>query len=138
MVQGQLLNATWGITLSLLCLAASMAVNAMATGLIVFRILKVFFGVEATSVERTLGSLSSTGGTKLQHIVFIVIESAMALFAIQLVRVLITSLGAVAVETPTSIVIALQFVIAIHEMLNVIIKICSNSNFFFFFFFGFY
>jgi TRAP-type mannitol/chloroaromatic compound transport system permease small subunit len=71
-----------------------MAVNALMTGLIVFKILKVFLEFKPTSVERTLGSLSSTGGSKLRHIIFIIIESGMALFAIQLVRVVLTSLVA--------------------------------------------
>ena len=70
----------------------SMVVNALVTGLIVFKILKVFLEVKATSVERTLGSLSSTGGPKLRHIIFIIIESGMALFSIQLARVVITIL----------------------------------------------
>ena len=69
-----------------------MVVNALATALIVFKILKVFLEVKPTSVERTLGLLSSTEGPKLQHIIFIIIESGMALFSIQLVRVVISSL----------------------------------------------
>ena len=64
-------------------LAASMAVNALVTGMIVFRILKAM-GVRPTSVERTLGS---TEGDKFRHIMFIIIESGMALFVIQLVRI---------------------------------------------------
>ena len=59
-----------------------MAVNALGTSMIVFRILKAS-GVKPTSVERTLGS---TGSNKFRHIMFIIIESGMALFAIQLVR----------------------------------------------------
>ena len=51
--------------------AATIAVNGLVTGLIVFRILKVFMEVKAatTSVERTL---DSTGGTKLRHIIFVI------------------------------------------------------------------
>ena len=65
-----------------------MAVNTLVTGLIVFKIHKVFLEVKATmtSIERTL---SSTGGTKLRHIMFIIIESDMVLFAIQLVRLVL-------------------------------------------------
>jgi hypothetical protein len=40
-------NAPWGNTLTLTGLAASMAVNALVTGLIVFKILKVFLEVKA-------------------------------------------------------------------------------------------
>ena len=102
---------------------ASMAVNGLVTGLIVFKILKVFSEVKATSVERTLGSLSSTGNTKLQHIIFIIIESGMALFVIQLACVVLSSLDeGFGAETPVSVIIALDFVIPIHEMINVIIR----------------
>ena len=109
-----------------------MLVNALVTGLIVFKILTVFLEVkqlkpEATSVERTLGSLSSTGGPKLQHIIFIIIESGMVLFAIQLVRVVIISLVELqaqegAEQTSQSLSIALDIVVIIHEMLNVITR----------------
>ena len=112
-------------------LAASMVVNALVTGLIVFKILKVFLEVkrlkpELTSVERTLSSLSSTKeGTKLRHIIFIIIESGMALFAIQLVRIVVASIIQMelqAGQTPRGLIIALDAVISIHEMLNVIIR----------------
>ena len=45
-----------------------MAVNALVTGLIVFKILNVFLESKANvpSVERTLGS---TGGTTLRHVI---------------------------------------------------------------------
>jgi hypothetical protein len=109
-VQGDSLSiASWGDTLTTIGLVTSMAVNALMTGLIVFKILKVFLEFKPTSVERTLGS--STGGSKLQHILFIVIESGMALFAIQLVRVVLSCLDLESVFT----------VIGIHEMLNVIV-----------------
>ena len=130
---GIYLTALWGKTVTLTGLAASMVVNALVTGLMVFKILKVFLEVkqlksEATSVERTLGSLSSTsGGPKLRHIIFIIIESGMALFAIQLVRVVITSLNELQGgpgPSPSSLLIVSEFVIPIHQALNVIIKIC--------------
>ena len=63
-----------------------MAVNALMTGMIVFRILKVMGAMSSTSVEQTLGS---TGGRKFRHIMFIIIESGMALLAIQVVRLLL-------------------------------------------------
>ena len=118
------LSYSWGDTLVLTGLAASMVVNALVTGLIVFKILKVFLQVKATSVEQTLGSLSSPGGPKLRHIIFIIIESGMALFAIQLVRVVISSLFEllVAAQTPISLIVASEFVIVIHQALNVIIR----------------
>jgi hypothetical protein len=107
----------------LTALAASMAVNALVTGLIVFKILKVFLGVRPTSVEQSLGR--STEDTKLQHVIFVIIESGIALFTIQLLRVVFTSMldelpaQAPAVNTAAS---ALDFVIGIHEMFNVIIR----------------
>ena len=122
-----------GFTETITALAASMAVNTLSTGLIVFKILKVFLDVKATSIERTLGSLSSNAGdTKLRHIIFIIVESGMTLFAIQLLRVVLTSLwavkqtGSLSLSTVTpailSIDVALNLIYGIHEMLNVIIK----------------
>ena len=100
-----------------------MVVNAVVTGLIVFKILKVFLEVKATSVEQTLGSLSSTGGPKLRHIIFIIIESGMALFAIQLARVVILSVTEFQTGPASpSLINASAIVISIHQMLNVIIR----------------
>ena len=99
-----------------------MIVNALVTGLIVFKVLKVFLEVKPTSVEQTLalGSLSSNGGPKLRQIIFVIIESGMALFAIQLIRIVITSMIELeAVQTPLNLLLALDLVIVIHEMLNV-------------------
>ena len=93
-----------------------MAVNALMTGMIAFRILKAT-GVRPTSVERTLGS---TEGNKFQHIMFIIIESGMALFVIQLVRIVLQFIS-VPVEELPFLEVAGNFVIAINQMLNVII-----------------
>ena len=95
----------------------SMAVNAMVTGLIVFKILKVFLEVKPTSVERTLGS---TKCSKLRHIAFIIIESGMALFAVQLIRVVLSCL-----PLQPSTVPAFNFTIGINQMFNVIIRSVS-------------
>jgi len=109
-----------------------MAVNALVTGLIVFRILKVFSEVRAaqarTSVERSLGS---TGCTKFRHIMFILIESGMALFVIQLVRVVLGTLaGTPCIQwTPLGPPNTAEFVIGINQMFNVIIKF---NHFYFF------
>jgi len=117
---GQFFEVPWGFMMTLTALAASMAVNTLVTGLIVFKILMVFLEVKATSVERTLGSLAlslNAGGPKLRHIIFIIIESGMALFAIQLIRVVLISFWVVqkSVSAANS---ALNLVIGIHEMLN--------------------
>jgi len=117
-------SPAWSNTTFLTTLALTMAVNILVTGLIVFKILKVFMEVKATSVERTLGSLSSTAGNpKLQHIIFIIIESGMALFAIQLVRIVLTSiLISLPTDSNPDVIIglgnALNYVISFHEMLN--------------------
>ena len=116
----------WPNTLLITGLAASIAVNALVTSMIVFRILKAT-GDRPTSVERTLGS---AGSNKFRHIMFIVIESGMALFAIQLVRVVLGSIS-VPVELEPVFEAANDFVIAINQMLNVIIII---SVLFFLFF----
>ena len=111
-VQGQVFIANWGITLTITSYAASLAVNTLVTGLIVFRILKVFLEVtEATSVERTLGS---TGGTTLRHIMFVIIESGMTLFALQLVRLVL--------EVQPEINALSILLIGIIQMFNVIIR----------------
>ena len=97
-----------------------MAVNLLVTGLIVFKILKVFLEVNPILVELTL---DSNGGTKLRHIIFVIIESGMALFAIQLVRLVFTNLpGPVDSE---SVINALDYIIVIHQILNVNIRLGS-------------
>ena len=105
--QGTMYTTAWSNILTITSLTASMAVNALVTGLIVFRILKVF---------RQVKSLGVTGGRKLRSIIFIIIESGMALFAIQLVRLVIS-----AANTEDAAYDALQLIAGIHEMLNVVI-----------------
>jgi hypothetical protein len=125
-------NASWANTWGLTAFVTSMAVNALVTGLIVFKILNAFLNFKSTSVERTLGSLSSAGGRQLRHIVFIIIESGTALFAIQLVRIvlicLVDSEQNVSNEV-TGPLVGMEIVIVIHEMLNVIIR---SVHFYFF------
>ena len=102
-----------------------MAVNTLVTGLIVFKILKVFLEVKAvmTSVERTLGS---SGGTKLRHIVFVIIESGMALFTIQLIRILFSF------PPLESVLSTLDYIVVINQMFNVIKR---SVHFLFFLFY---
>ena len=95
-------------------LATSIVVNALVTGLIVFKILKVFLQVNPILVELTLGSIG--GGSKLRHVVFVIIESGMMLFAIQVIRIVFWIL-------PMDWTLdASYYAIAINEMLNVIIR----------------
>ena len=109
-------------------LAASMAVNALVTGLIIFQILKVFLEVNRIFANSKL-TLDSTGGTKLRHVIFVIIESGVALFAIQLIRIVLSTIE-VSSHSPLYSII-LEYVIVIHEMLNVIIK---SVHFYFSFF----
>jgi hypothetical protein len=102
-----------------------MAVNTLVTGLIVFKILKVFLEYTPISVERTSGSIT---GIKLRHIIFVVIESGMMLFAIQLVSIVLFSLvDAASVETASeqarvpNLLCGLDIVISMRQMLNVTI-----------------
>ena len=91
-----------------------MAVNALMTGMIVFRIFKVTGAMPSTSVEQTL---CSTGGNKVRQIVFIIIESGMALLVIQVVRLVLVFMP----KTTVQWVGASNFVIAINQVLNVIV-----------------
>ena len=96
-----------------------MAVNTLVTGMIVFRILKVTRARPSTL----------SGGNKFRHIMFIIIESGMALFAIQLVRVVLSSIS-VPVEQVDYFKGAYDIVIAINQMLNVNIIISIHFYFF--------
>ena len=114
-VQSQFVETLWSDVLQLAGLIASMTVNALATGLIVFRIFKVFRDVKdnTTSEEKSLGI---TGGTKLRSLIFVIIESGMALFAFQLARVVLAFVNG-------NVEVAYDFIIGVHEMLNVIISL---------------
>ena len=104
-----------------------MTVNTLVTGMMVFRFLKVM-GFKPTSVEQTLGS---AGGNKFRHIMFIIIECGMALFAIQMVRVVLVFVPVSAEQLPF-LQAAIDFVIVINQMLvNVIIITITRSSFVF-------
>ena len=104
---------SWPLTAT--ALAATMALNTLVTGLIVFKILKVFL-----KVKRLLGS-SAAGRHDYQHIAFIIIESGMALFATHLVRIVLTSMS-LRPSVPNSFDIGFDFIIPVHQMINVIIS----------------
>ena len=106
----------WTDIFVLTALAISMIVNPLVTGLIVFRIFKVFRAVKGStsSDEKSLGV---TGGEKLRSIIFIIMESDMPLFAIQLARVVTTTFVSRDPQVET-----LSLVVGIHQMLNVIIS----------------
>jgi len=108
---GQFATADWGIPVVLTSFASSMAVNALVTGLIVFKILKVFLNLKANSDERlgTFGSSSSTGGgSSLRHVIFVIIESGMVLFLIQLIRVVFLCLPAERAPSSYNIIMAIS------------------------------
>lgn len=107
----------WSHSLLLFSLAVSMTVNVLVTSLIVFEIFKVFQGGKiriSRQGSTTLGS--NTHGTRLQSIIFILIESGAALFCIQFVRFTVTIM-----MTNTSMEV-LALIAGIHQMLNVNIK----------------
>ena len=95
-----------------------MTVNALVTGLIVFRIFKVFWEVKVCTAEDRI--LGVTGGSTLRRVIFILIESGMALFSIQSARLLVTIVGLlIGTDAPYA---AFLLIAGIHEMLNVIIR----------------
>ena len=116
--QGQIEETVWGFGLNVASLATSMTVNALVTGLIVFKIFKVFRAVKGntTSQEKSVGI---TGGNKLRSVIFVIIESGMALFAVQLIR--FVAVSSQQVTESEAAVIAL--IVGMHEMVNVIISI---------------
>ena len=114
-----------GWSLNLTALVATMAVNTLMTGLIVFKILKAFL-----EVKHTLGSFNSASGrSNYRHIAFIIIESGMALFVAHLGRILVTILLGMPTLQSTSgyatyynLEVAFPFIVSFHQMLNVIIS----------------
>ena len=119
--QGTILVTVWSNAVTLASLNASMTVNALVTGLIVFRIFKVFREVKdiTTSNEKSLGV---TRERKLHSIIFIIIESGMALFAIQVSRIVVFIIEADISSTNENFAWQAAYVLIapIHEMLNVI------------------
>ena len=116
-LQGQIIISGWDNNLILTGLTLSMTVNALVTGLIVFRIFKVFQELKTRSTDN--GSSST-----FQRIIFIIIESGMALFSIQLARLVLTIVSTGTV-TDTYYLIA-----GIHEILNVIIRSVIDTLFY--------
>lgn len=117
LVKAEYLYTVWANILVITGLTISMIVNAAVMTLIVFRIFKVFLEVRATSDKRILGA---TARNTLRRIIFVLIESGMVLFSIQLIR-----LVAMIVSTWTGLLNFLytdSFIAAIQTMLNVGIK----------------
>ena len=117
----------WVLIASNTSVAISMAVNALVTGLIVCKIFKVFRKLHQGSTTSTEKSLGIDGGRKYRSVIFVIIESGVALFAIQLVR-LILNLPPFYNSMP--IFVAENFIIVIHQMLNVIIILVIINPYF--------
>ena len=113
-VQDKMFIPAWNNNLVMTGLTLSMTVNALVTGLIVFRIFRVFCQVKTGTADDQI--LGVTGGSTLRYIIFILIESGMALFSIQLVRLVVS------IVTTDSAYNAYNLILGIHEMLNVIIR----------------
>ena len=102
----------WVRTVKLTSITMSLAVNTLTTGLIVFKIFKVYWEVKPL-YYRPFGR---TGGSKLRPIIFVIIESGLALFSIQLAWLVMN------LDPTQAAVIAATPVFYIQRMLNVIIS----------------
>lgn len=111
--QQEIVIPDWGSVVGLTSIAMTSAVNALVTGLIIFKIVKVYWEVKPFYNQ----SFGGTGGTKLRPIIFVIVESGLALFSIQLAWLVVTT-GIVPTQAAF---IAGQPIIAIQRMLNVII-----------------
>jgi len=112
-VQDQTFISPWGGILEVAGLAVSMTVNALVTGLIVFRIFQVFQELKTPSTADDQSSRITGGGT-LQRVIFIIIESGMALFSIQLTRLVVS------IVPPSNFAAndTYYLIIGIHQMIN--------------------
>ena len=108
----------WDIFVTFIFVPLSMVVHTLVTGLIVGRIFKVFRKVQqgSTSTEKSLGV---NDGRKYQSLIFVIIESGIALFAIQLLRVMLNVLP----SKSALFYVASSLIIVTHQMLNVIITL---------------
>ena len=102
--------------------ATSLTVNALVTCLIVFRITKVYWEV----VKPTLvgNTLRATGGDRLRPIIFIFIESGIALLCLQLAQIVLS-----VIDTNATIIVYPP-IVGMGRMLNVIITFVIITCFF--------
>ena len=91
-------------------IAISFTVNGIVTGLIVFKIFKVYLEAKP-AYGQTSGA---TSGSKLRPVMFIIIESGLALFCIQL-AFLVTNIVPTQAATNAS-----QLIMGIYAMFTVI------------------
>ena len=121
-LQDMFYTTGWSNALEVAGIALSMTVNALVTGLIVFRVFKVFQQVKTSTVDSEM--LGVTGGSTLQRVIFIIIESGMALFSIQLARLVVATMTTDAAGD------AYTLIASIHEMLNVNIRLVIATLFY--------
>ncbi|KAF8810791.1 hypothetical protein BYT27DRAFT_7185585 [Phlegmacium glaucopus] len=119
-LSGQVVQPDWSYRVTLAALAISMTLNALVTFLIVFKIFRVYHEIKSTSgVYREIGStsddqsLGATGGSKIRAVIFIIIESGMILFSIQLVRLLASIFVSTDAGSRT-----FKIIVFIHQMFN--------------------
>jgi len=105
---GIIVTPSWGNTVTKASLAMSLTVNALVTALIVLKIFRVYSEIKPLYIQ-TFGPSS---GSKLRPVLFVIIESGMILFAIQLARLVVTIIWTDAA------IYANQLILGIHEMLN--------------------
>ena len=115
--QGKILESFWGANLVLAGLVITMTVNALATGLIVFRIFVVFREIRVASDDQVSGA---THGTKLRSIIFVLIESGLLLLSIQLARLVVTIFLNSGNGVDSDSESAFALIVYIHQQLNVI------------------
>jgi hypothetical protein len=130
LIAGEIEPTVWGANVTITSLVMSMTVNALVTGLIVFRIFKVFREVKGTmALDEKCSSLGGAGGRKLRYIMFVLIESGIALFSIQLARVVPTAFSTDGDSIEQDV---FSLVVSCHEILNVTkTTSCSLLTFFY-------
>lgn len=102
----------WANTANRILPAIPLIVNGVVTGLIVFKIFKVFQGIEMISNEQ---HLSAAGGRKLWSVIFALVESGLAFFSFQLAQLVLGIL-------PGNIAFRVNYITSsITQMINVII-----------------
>ena len=97
----------------------------------------MFLEVKAASPSPSVeGTLGSSRGTQFRQIIFLIIESGMALLVIQLIRLVLYSIVQLSDVTADSpVLFAYFYIVDINEMFNVIIRsvhfyfFCFTDNF---------
>lgn len=107
--------------------AVSLTVNGLVTGLIIFKIFKVYQEVKSTLDDQASGPTSGRSKIRFRTVIFILIESGMVLFSIQLARIVVTIMLYIWPTHWPASYNALVLIAPIHQMLNVINNISHYS-----------